>query len=192
MLDHLKNKNIILASKSPRRQALLKGLDIDFEIRTKDIEEIYPPELNYDQVPEYLAELKAAAFENELNDEDVLITSDTVVILGDNILEKPQTREEAISMLRQLSGKTHTVITAVCIISTEKKEIFSNHTSVTFTAFTEEEIAYYVDNYQPFDKAGSYGCQEWLGYVGIDKLEGSFYSVMGLPLHQVYDALKKF
>lgn len=192
MLTNLKGKNVILASKSPRRQELLKGLDIEFKIRTMDVEEIYPTDLPKEKVPEYLAELKAAAFDGELEDNDVLITSDTIVILGEQILEKPGSREEAIGMISQLAGNTHTVVTAVCITSNQKKVLFSNLTKVTFTPMSDEEIAYYIDQYQPFDKAGSYGCQEWLGYIGIEKLEGSFYSVMGLPLHQVYQALKQF
>lgn len=192
MLHNLKDKNIILASKSPRRQALLKGLDIEFEIRTKEVEEIYPDHLLNEKVPAYLAELKSSAFEGELNDNDVLITSDTVVILDDQILEKPGSREEAIEMIEQLAGKTHTVVTGVCIRSNTKKDTFSNQTKVTFSPMTKEEIEYYIDTCQPYDKAGSYGCQEWLGYVAIEKMEGSFYSVMGLPLHQVYQALKAF
>ncbi|UKN01452.1 Maf family nucleotide pyrophosphatase [Paracrocinitomix mangrovi] len=192
MLNNLANKNIILASKSPRRQQLLQGLDIDFEIRTKDVEEIYPDDLENEKVPEYLSKLKAEAFKDELNDNDILITSDTVVILGDTILEKPMDRDHSLQMLRKLSGQTHTVVTGVCIQSLNKEVVFSNHTKVTFAHFSDVEIAYYVDKYQPFDKAGSYGCQEWLGYIGIDHLEGSFYSVMGIPLHQVYQALKDF
>ena len=192
MLNNLLGKNVILASKSPRRQALLKGLDIEFEIRTKEVEEVYPDDLQNEKVPEFLAELKSAAFEGELNDNDILITSDTVVILGDQILEKPQSREEAIEMITKLAGNTHTVVTGVCIRSNQKKDTFANHTKVTFTAMSTEEIEYYIDKYEPFDKAGSYGCQEWLGYIGIDKLEGSFYSVMGIPLHQVYASLKSF
>lgn len=192
MLSHLSNKNIILASKSPRRQQLLKGLDIEFEIRTKEIDEIYPDDMPNEEVPQYLSKLKASAFKDELNENDILITSDTVVILGDAILEKPKDRSEAISMISRLAGNTHTVVTGVCITSKSKQESFSDHTKVTFKALTQEEVEYYIDNYQPFDKAGSYGCQEWLGYIAIDRLEGSFYSVMGLPLHQLYSFLKKF
>lgn len=192
MLSNLSNKNIILASKSPRRQQLLKGLDIDFEIRTKEIEEIYPPELPIFEVPEYLAKLKATAFQNDLQENDLLITSDTVVILKNQILEKPAGRDEAIQMIQLLSGNTHTVVTGVCLTTKDKQLSFSDQTKVTFKALTEEEIVYYIDHYQPFDKAGSYGCQEWIGYVAIDRLEGSFYSVMGLPLHRLYDYLKKF
>ena len=192
MLKNLQSKNIILASKSPRRQELLKGLDIEFEIRTKNVEEIYPDDLDAEKVPEFLAELKADAFKEELNENDILITSDTIVIIGDKILEKPASPEESLEMLMQLSGNTHKVITAVCIQSKNKKDLFSNHTKVTFTSFDEEEAQYYIDNYKPFDKAGSYGCQDWLGYIGIERMVGSFYAVMGLPLHQVYNSLKKF
>lgn len=192
MLNHLQDKNIILASKSPRRQALLKGLDIDFEIRTKDIEEVYPDDLETAKIPEYLSKLKADAYLQDLKVNDILITSDTIVLIEDGVLEKPKDRADAIRMLTELSGKTHTVITGVCISGWEKQIVFSNHTKVTFSELSQDEISYYVDQYQPFDKAGSYGCQEWLGYVGIEKLEGSYYAVMGLPLHQVYDALKHF
>ena len=148
--------------------------------------------MNNEKVPQYLAELKSAAFDEELNDNDILITSDTVVILGNKILEKPADRNEAIQMISQLAGNKHTVITAVCIRSNNKKESFANHTKVTFSPMSQDEIEYYIDTCKPFDKAGSYGCQEWLGYVAIEKMEGSFYSVMGMPLHQVYQALKAF
>jgi nucleoside triphosphate pyrophosphatase len=192
MLQNLTKKKLILASKSPRRQDLLGGLDIDFEIRTKEIEENYPAHLEIDKVPEFLAKLKASAFEGELADDEILITSDTVVILGDKILEKPQTRKEAIEMIQQLQNNTHTVVTAVCISSTSKMAFFDNHTKVTFCPLSTEEIEYYIDTYEPFDKAGSYGCQEWIGYIAIEKIEGSFYSVMGLPSQQLYQHLKKF
>jgi len=192
MLDNLKDKKIILASKSPRRQELLKGLDIEFEIRTKDIDEDYPSNLRPNDVPSYLADLKAAAFDRELKDNEIIITSDTIVILFGDILEKPKSEEEAKSMIRRLSGKTHTVVTAVCIKSRSKKELFSDQTKVTFSKLDEEEIDYYISNYKPFDKAGSYGVQEWIGYVAIDKLEGSYFTVMGFPLHKVYKSLKTF
>ncbi|MEX1001639.1 MAG: Maf family nucleotide pyrophosphatase [Crocinitomicaceae bacterium] len=192
MLDNLSDKNIILASKSPRRQALLKGLDIDFEIRTKDIEEVYPQDLAITKVPEYLSKLKADAFKEELKENDILITSDTVVILGDKILEKPRSEEEAKAMIRQLSGKTHTVITAVCMTHSGQEEVFSDHSQVTFCKLSEEEITYYIQKYKPFDKAGAYGVQEWIGYIAMDRLEGSYFTVMGLPLHKVYHALKRY
>ena len=192
MLDHLTNRNIILASKSPRRQQLLGGLDIEFEIRTKDVEEVYPSDMDQTKVPEYLSELKAAAFDNELTDNDILITSDTIVLLGDKILEKPKDTADAKRMIREMAGRTHTVITGVCIRSKAKSVVFSDHTQVTFCELSDEEIDYYVTKYEPFDKAGAYGVQEWIGYVAIDHLNGSYFTVMGLPLHKVYKVLKEF
>jgi septum formation protein len=191
MLHKLKNKNIILASKSPRRQALLSGLDIDFTIDVRPIDEVYPDDIEAVKVPEYLAKLKAKAFEGEIQDNDVLITSDTIVILGDRILEKPKTEAEAKEMIRAMAGNTHTVVTGVAITLHSEQIVFSDHTQVTFTHLTEEEIDYYIEKYQPYDKAGAYGVQEWIGYVAIDKLEGSYYNVMGLPLHKLYAELKK-
>ncbi|MEZ4924332.1 MAG: Maf-like protein [Crocinitomicaceae bacterium] len=192
MLDNLKNKKVILASKSPRRQQLLAGLDIEFEIRTKDVEEVYPADMIPVEVPEYLAKLKADEFKGELKDNEIIITSDTIVVLEGDILEKPYDWKEAKEMLRMLSGKTHTVITGVCIRSNNKEVSFSDHTEVTFCELTEEEIEYYVSKYKPFDKAGSYGVQEWIGYIAIDNLEGSYFNVMGLPLNLVYKELKEF
>ncbi len=192
MLDNLKDKKIILASKSPRRQELLKGLDIDFEIRTKDLDEIYPDNLAAFKVPEFLSELKADAFLSDLKENEIIITSDTIVIHENKILEKPKSKEEAIGMVGTLANSIHTVITGVCIQSNSQKELFSDHTQVTFVQLTAEEIEYYISKYEPYDKAGSYGVQEWIGYVAIDKLEGSYFNVMGFPLHKVYQALKKF
>jgi len=192
MLTHLNSKKIILASKSPRRQELLKGLDIPFEIKTKDIDESYSPELDPFLVPEFLSEKKADAFIDIIDENTLIITSDTIVIQGKNILEKPQSKEEGIRMISQLSGQTHTVVTGVCIRTKGQSITFSDQTKVTFNTLSQAEIAYYMDKYQPYDKAGSYGVQEWIGYVGIEKLEGSYYNVMGLPVHKVYQALKDF
>jgi len=192
MLSHLKSKKIILASKSPRRQELLKGLDIQFEIKTKEVDESYPLTMKPEQVPVFLAEKKADAFVDLLEKDTILITSDTIVIQGKNILEKPNSIEEGKAMIRKLSGQVHTVVTGVCIRTLEKSINFSDETRVLFTDLTDDEIDYYMKNYQPFDKAGSYGVQEWIGYVGIEKLEGSYYNVMGLPVHKVYTALKTF
>jgi len=192
MLSHLKSKKIILASKSPRRQELLKGLDIQFEIKTKEVDESYPLTMKPEQVPVFLAEKKADAFVDLLEKDTILITSDTIVIQGKNILEKPNSIEEGKAMIRKLSGQVHTVVTGVCIRTLEKSISFSDETRVLFTDLTDDEIDYYMKNYQPFDKAGSYGVQEWIGYVGIEKLEGSYYNVMGLPVHKVYTALKTF
>lgn len=192
MLSHLKGKKIILASKSPRRQELLKGLNIDFDIRTKDIEEDYPSTISAEEVPAFLAEKKANAFLDELNSDEIILTSDTIVIHDGKILEKPKSTNEAHQMLRILADSVHTVVTGVCIQSTEKKVLFSDHTLVEFGPLTDEEIAFYVENYQPFDKAGSYGAQDWIGFVAIKKLTGSYFNVMGLPVHRVYEALKRF
>lgn len=192
MLSHLKSKKIILASKSPRRQELLKGLDIQFEIKTKEVDESYPLTMKPEQVPVFLAKKKADAFVDLLEKDTILITSDTIVIQGKNILEKPNSIEEGKAMIRKLSGQVHTVVTGVCIRTLEKSISFSDETRVLFTDLTDDEIDYYMKNYQPFDKAGSYGVQEWIGYVGIERLEGSYYNVMGLPVHKVYTALKTF
>lgn len=192
MLKNLHGKKIILASKSPRRQALLKGLDIEFETQTKEVDESYPPDLKAVDVPEYLAVKKANAFADQLSANTILITSDTIVIQDNNILEKPQSTEDAKRMVRQLAGKSHVVVTGVCIQSARKKLVFRDETSVQFMPLSQDEINYYVEKYQPFDKAGSYGVQEWIGYIGIERLEGSYYNVMGLPVHKVYKALKAF
>lgn len=192
MLHNLKDKKIILGSKSPRRQDLLKGLDIEFEIRTKDVEESYPDYLANEDVPLYLAEKKAHAFIDELQPNEIVITSDTIVILNDMILEKPGNRDEAIGMVQSLSDRVHTVVTGVCIESSVKKESFICKTRVEFEDLSPEEIEFYIDKYKPYDKAGSYGVQEWIGYVGIKKLTGSYFNVMGLPVHMLYQKLKKF
>lgn len=192
MLKNLESKNIILASKSPRRQELLKGLDINFDIQIREIEEVYPTDMPPQEVPEYLSKLKAAAFKNDLSANDILITSDTIVILGDEILEKPKSEEEAKNMIRKMSGKTHTVVTGVSITTSQKQVAFSDQTQVTFCELSTEEIDYYIEKYQPYDKAGAYGVQEWIGYVAIHKLEGSYFTVMGLPLHRLYEQLKSF
>lgn len=192
MLSNLNEKSIILASKSPRRQELLKGLDINFEVKVKDVDESYPAHLAAETIPAYLAEKKALAFADELKENTIIITSDTIVIWNDEILEKPKSIEEAKEMLTKLSGKLHTVVTGVCIQSTSQKKVFSDQTKVHFMPISTEEIDYYIEKYKPFDKAGSYGVQEWIGYIGIEKLEGSYFNVMGLPVHKVYQALKSF
>jgi len=184
--------NFILASKSPRRQQLLKSLDIDFSVRILEIDETYPDYLSKEEVPVYLAELKANAFLSELNEKDLLITADTIVCLGDQILGKPENYNDAFKMLRSLSARKHEVITGVCLSSTKKKVSFYSSTEVEFKELSEEEIDYYIQNYQPFDKAGAYGIQEWIGSIGIRQIEGSFYNVMGLPIQKLYEAIKKF
>jgi len=192
MLDNLKDKKIILASKSPRRQELLKGLGLIFETRTKDIPEDYSPDLKAEDVPAYLAEKKASEFLQELNPGEIIITSDTIVIHQKKILEKPQSIEDAQRMLSTLAASEHTVVTGVCIQTLEKKVVFSDHTLVEFGALTADEIDFYIANYKPFDKAGSYGAQDWIGFVAIKKLTGSYFNVMGLPVHRVYEELKNF
>lgn len=192
LLDNLKNKNIILASKSPRRQELLKGLELDFEIRTKDVEEVFPKALKREQISIFLSQLKAEAFLDELTENDILITSDTTVHLGEQLLEKPKDAQHAIQMLKQLSSRTHMVITAVTLSSQNKQHSFFQETQVTFAPLNEHEIEHYVRNYEPFDKAGAYGVQELMGYIGIEKLNGCYYNVMGLPLQMLYTELKSF
>jgi septum formation protein len=192
MLNNLDEYRIILASQSPRRHELLTGLDIEFEVRTKDVDEKYPSDLKPEKVPVYLAEKKADAFHDILDGETLLITADTIVILDGEILEKPLSVNDAKEMIRKLSGNTHTVVTGVCIQTRKKKVLISDTTKVHFNDLSEDEIQYYVHRYQPFDKAGSYGVQEWIGYTAIDRLEGSYYNVMGLPVHKVYAALKEF
>lgn len=184
--------DIILASKSPRRQHLLKELGFEFEIITKEVEEVYPPELKKEQVAIFLSELKAKAFKGDLKENDLIITSDTIVCLGEDIIGKPINREDAINMLGKLSGNSHEVITAVTLLSKEKQHTFYDLTEVYFKTLTSEEIEYYIDNYQPFDKAGSYGVQEWIGYIAIEKINGSYYNVMGLPVKKLYEELIKF
>ena len=184
--------NIILASKSPRRQNLLKELGFEFEIRTKEIEEIYPPALQKEEVAIFLSQLKASAFHSELGTNDLVLTSDTIVCLAGEIIGKPKDRADAIQMLGKLSGNKHEVITAVTLTSNQKQHTFYDLTAVFFKDLTTEEIEYYIDKYEPFDKAGSYGIQEWIGYIGIEKINGSYFNVMGLPVKRVYDEILKF
>lgn len=176
----------ILGSGSPRRKELLAGIGVAFTIRTKDTEEVYPEELPTEEVPVYLAQLKAKALLPDLGENETVICADTVVILDGEIIGKPVDREDAIQMITRLSGKTHTVITGVFIGNRVRQVVASDRTSVTFGELTYAEICSYVDTYQPYDKAGSYGVQEWLGYVAVERLEGSYTNVMGLPTHLVY------
>ena len=189
----LNDYKIILASNSPRRKELLSGLDIDYETRViPDVDESYPNSLHIEDVAVYLAEKKASAYQPELKDKELLITADTVVLLENKILGKPANEEESATMLRVLSSKTHKVITAVCLTSTEKQESFSDTSLVTFGKLIDAEIDYYVSKYKPFDKAGAYGVQEWIGYMAVERIEGSYYNVMGLPVFKVYKELKEF
>ena len=193
MLSNLNKYNIILASKSPRRQELLRGMGVKFTILTKETPENFPAEMPLDKVPQFLSQQKSKAFdENELPENYLVITSDTVVIAENEILGKPKDRDDALRMLALLSGKTHHVVTGVTVRTTKKVKTFGVKSKVTFAALDAEEMAYYVDNYRPYDKAGAYGIQEWIGYVGISGLNGSFYNVMGLPTRRLYQVLKDF
>lgn len=188
--DKLKKFNIILASESPRRQQFFKDLDIDFTIQIKKVQEIYPNNLIGTEITDYLADLKSKEF-NNLKIKDILITSDTIVWLNNEALGKPKTKEEAYKMLRSLSGKKHEVITSISIKSKNFQKILNDITAVYFKEISDEEIYYYIDNYSPFDKAGAYGIQEWLGFIAIDKIDGSFFNVVGLPVHKLYKELLK-
>ena len=188
----LKNYKIILASGSPRRQQFFKDLAIDFEIRLKDIAEVYPDALQGVEITNYLAELKAAAFVGELKEDELLVTSDTIVWLNNSALGKPKDYEDAFQILRSLSNQTHEVITSVCFKTTLKTDTIYDVTKVTFNPLSDEDIRYYLDHYKPFDKAGAYGIQEWIGLVGISKIEGSYTNVVGLPTEKVYQYLSNF
>lgn len=184
---------ILLASKSPRRHELLKMLDIPFKfVDLKDVKETYNDELTSEEIPKYLSQLKANVYKDKLKDDEVLITADTIVALGDKIMGKPSNLEEARHMLRQLSGKIHNVITGVTISSNKTSITFSSITEVKFAKLSDETINYYINNYHPLDKAGAYGIQEWIGAIGIESIKGSYYNVMGLPIHQLYKELLPF
>ena len=187
--DKLKKYTLILASGSPRRQQFFKDLDLDFEIRLKEIEEIYPPELKAHEITNYLAELKASAFEGELNPNEILITSDTIVWHNNTALGKPKDEQDAFEILKSLSNATHEVITSVCFKTNKKIEVLHEITKVTFNELSDESINYYLENYKPYDKAGSYGIQEWIGFIGVSKIEGSYANVMGMPTDKVYEYL---
>jgi septum formation protein len=189
--EKLKGFKIILASGSPRRQQFFKDLDLDFEIRLKEIEEIYPENLKGVEITNYLAELKAKAFEGELQPNEILVTSDTIVWLNDKALGKPKDYNDALQILKTLANQTHEVITSVCFKTQSSTTTVFDTTKVTFGILTEEQIRYYLDNYKPFDKAGAYGIQDWIGLIGISKIEGSYTNVVGLPTHLVYDYLNK-
>tara|TARA_B110000259_G_scaffold100883_1_gene116191 strand:- start:371 stop:949 length:579 start_codon:yes stop_codon:yes gene_type:complete len=184
----LKDYNVILASGSPRRQQFFKDLEIDFTIQLKEIEEIYPIELKGSGITDYLADLKSKAF-TELQDKDVLITSDTIVWLEDTAFGKPKDAQEAFDMLRAISNKKHEVITSISIKGKSFQKIINDITIVTFKELTDLEIQYYINKYKPFDKAGAYGIQEWIGFIGIQKIEGSYFNVVGLPVHKLYKEL---
>ena len=185
-------KKIILGSNSPRRKELLAGMDIIFEVDTRNnFEEVYDPSTPMEQIPEVLSEGKSYGFHRELAEDEILITSDTLVLCGDRVMGKPHSREEAIDMLRCLSGREHKVITAITLRSSSACRTSSDTAIVYFKDLSDNEIEYYVDTYKPFDKAGAYGIQEWIGYIGIGKIEGSYFTIMGLPVHLVYEELLK-
>ena len=190
--DKLNTINIILASGSPRRQQFFKEMDLHYTIRLKEIEEIYPDHLQAEEITNFLAELKAKAFENELKENDVLVTSDTIVWLNGKALGKPKDYDDAFKMLQQLANQTHEVITSVCLKSIDKTDVFHSVTKVTFANLSDEAIRYYLDNYQPFDKAGSYGIQDWIGLIGISKIEGSYTNVVGLPTEMLFQKLMNY
>ena len=193
MLPNLDKYKIVLGSNSPRRCELMAGLDLDFEVRViPGIDESYPAGLRAEDIPVHIAEKKAAAYKATMSDNVLLITADTIVWTFKQIMGKPADREDAIRMLHALSGHVHEVITGVCLTTKEKTISFSVSSAVCFARLTEDEIVYYVDKYQPFDKAGSYGIQEWIGYIAVEAINGSFYNVMGLPVRRLYEELKKF
>ena len=184
---------IILASNSPRRKELLAGLDVQFEVRVlKGIDESYPDTVPTAEIAEYIAQKKAAAYRETIAADELVITADTIVVLGDEVLGKPKDAADARRMLRELSGRTHQVITGVVLTTKERQEHFSVVSDVTFKTLEDSEIDYYVETYKPMDKAGAYGIQEWIGYVGVTRLEGSYFNVMGLPVQRIYEALKRF
>ncbi|MBW1617440.1 MULTISPECIES: Maf family nucleotide pyrophosphatase [Empedobacter] len=192
LTEKLKDTNIILASQSPRRKELLAGLGLQFSTISLDIDETFDRnEFKKEQITEYLSAKKAKAY-TDIQPNDLIITSDTTVWVDDDSLEKASNREEAYEMIKKLSGKTHSVYTSVTIRSLEKEVTFSDETQVTFADLTDEEIYFYIDNYKPFDKAGAYGVQEWIGYIGVENMNGSYFNVMGLPTHKLYKELVKF
>ncbi|CDB12135.1 MULTISPECIES: Maf-like protein [Bacteroides] len=191
MLENLKKYKVILASNSPRRKELLSGLGIDYEVRTlPDVDESYPESLQGADIPLYISKEKADAYRALLQPGELMITADTIVWLDGRVLGKPKDREDALQMLRDMSGRTHEVFTGVCITTTDWQRSFAAQTEVRFAQLTEEEITYYVDRYQPMDKAGSYGVQEWIGFIGVENISGSYFNIMGLPVQRLYRELK--
>lgn len=192
MLDNLKKYKVILASNSPRRKELLAGLGVDYEVRTlPDVDESYPETLQGADIPLYIAKEKADAYVAMMQPGELMITADTIVWLDGKVLGKPQDKEDALQMLRTMSGRTHEVFTGVCITTTDWQRSFTAQTEVRFATLSEEEIAYYVDNFQPMDKAGAYGVQEWIGFIGVENISDSYYNIMGLPVQKLYRELLK-
>lgn len=192
MLDNLKKYDVVLASNSPRRKDLMSGLGVNYVVKTlPDVDESYPDDLKGEAIPLFIACEKAEAYRYMMAPDELLITADTIVWLDDKALGKPSDREGAIRMLHALSGKTHQVITGVCLTTRQWQRSFTSVTEVRFAKLTDEEIEYYVDTYSPMDKAGSYGVQEWIGFVGVESISGSYFNVMGLPIQKLYGELKK-
>lgn len=193
MFENLKKYKIVLASNSPRRKELLGGLGLPFEVRTKQgIDESYPEGLNGEQIALHISKKKAEAYKSDMADDELIITADTIVYVEGEVLGKPKDKEDARRMFKLMSGREHQVITGVCVVAKEKTMQFASVTDVTFTQLEDEEIDYYINNYKPYDKAGAYGIQEWIGYVGITGIRGSYFNVVGLPVQRLYTALKQF
>ncbi len=192
LTDSLKKYRIILASRSPRRQQLLRDMGLRFEVVIRDFVEDYPENISGEKIAFYLARTKAETFKNEISDNEIVITADTIVWCNKRVLGKPADKNEAVMMIRDLSANTHEVITGVSILSAFKEKTFTESTKVTFEKLTEEEILYYVDKYEPFDKAGAYGIQEWIGLAACSRIEGSYFNVVGLPVQKLYKELKEF
>lgn len=191
-LENIQHYKIVLASNSPRRRELLSGLNLEYTVRVlPDIDESYPDTLKGEEIPMYISREKAKAYRNSMAEDELIITADTVVCINEKVLGKPRTQEKAKEMLRELSGKTHQVITGVCLMTCGLQRTFSATTQVAFDVLTEDEIEFYVEKFRPLDKAGAYGVQEWIGFVGVSRLEGSYFNVMGLPVQRLYQELKK-
>ena len=191
-LENIQHYKIVLASNSPRRRELLSGLNLEYTVRVlPDIDESYPDTLKGEEIPMYISREKAKAYRNSMAEDELIITADTVVCINEKVLGKPRTQEEAKEILRELSGKTHQVITGVCLMTCGLQRTFSATTQVAFDVLTEDEIEFYVEKFRPLDKAGAYGVQEWIGFVGVSRLEGSYFNVMGLPVQRLYQELKK-
>lgn len=188
---NIKKFEIILGSGSPRRKFLISELGWDFKVIVKDVEENFDPSLKREEIPLYLATLKANAFKQDLKENTLVITADTVVWINDKVLNKPASFEEATTMLRMLSGNTHEVITGVCLLTKHQQKCFHVVTTVKFKKLSDEEIEYYITNHKPYDKAGAYGAQEWIGYVGVERIEGSYFNVMGLPVKELYEEVER-
>ena len=192
MLDNLKKYKVVLASNSPRRKELLSGLGIEYSVRTMpDVDESFPDTLKGEEIPAYIANAKANAYQTVMQADELVITADTIVWIDGEVLGKPETKMDAVNMLKTLSGKSHQVITGVCLTTTEWQKCFTATTDVKFAELTDEEIEYYVHRYSPMDKAGAYGVQEWIGFIGVESISGSYFNVMGLPIQRLYGELKK-